>query len=369
MANIALYIADTSPSGITRYAFNMASCLSEYDHQCKIISDTNFSSLSRQDMIVLSRNKKLGPLKVIQRIWKLKKEIDNNIISFVISNGWYHDMIALAASRLSKCKPNVIGVVHTRPELWGLENKWYKRFKSSLIRSVYASEDITISVSESLAQALIDKGWIKDPVTIYNPIVSERIKVISKVRTKKDSILKLVCMGWINPIKGYDTAINALAEIRKELPANLTIIGAPNNQGYFVELKEQIYKLGLENHVFFKGPLENPFALLNEMDVFILPSRSEALPTALIEAMAIGLPVIACDCNFGPREILQDGENGALVPINDWKKIAEEARKLASDPKLYREMSQRAIKRADSFDFSSSAFFYNELLKKFKKVG
>ncbi|MEH7112581.1 glycosyltransferase [Neobacillus niacini] len=367
MVNIALYIADTSPSGITRYAFNMTTCLSEFGHQCKIISDTNLFSLNKSEMIVLSENERLGAIKITQRILKLKKEIDRNHIDVVISNGWYHDMVALAASRLSTCKPKIIGVVHTRPELWGLDDKWYKRIKSSLIRRIYALEDKTISVSESLTYAIKNKGWIKDPTTIYNPIVSERIKGISRLRTITDSTLKLVCMGWINPVKGYDTAIKALAELRRnEIPATLTIIGAPNNEYYFSEIKEQVRKLALENYVLFKGALEDPFELLDQMDVFILSSRSEALPTALIEAMAIGLPVIASDCNYGPREILRDGEYGALVPINDWKKIADEARKLVNDPNLYTKMSRSGIERANTFDFVTSGYFYNNLIKSYK---
>ncbi|MEW9052622.1 MAG: glycosyltransferase [Neobacillus sp.] len=366
MANIAIYIADTSPSGITRYAFNMAMSLNEFGHQCTIISDTNSFEINKTNLIVLSEKNRLGALEIPERVKRLKQEIDVLNIHVVISNGWYHDMVSLIASKLSLGKPPVIGVVHTRPELWGLENKWYTKIKSSIIRRIYSAEDITISVSESLAVSLKETGWVKHPITIYNPIVSDSMLGISKVRSRFNSTLKLACMGWISPVKGFDVAIKALVEIRKSIPATLTIIGASNNENYFSQLKEQINKHGLDNYVLFSGSVDDPFEILDQMDIFLLPSRSEALPTALIEAMAIGIPVIASDCNFGPREILQDGLYGSLVPINDWKKLAIEVEKLAENRVLYKEMSRMGILRAQTFNFTASGSSYNELIKKYK---
>ena len=68
---------------------------------------------------------------------------------------------------------------------------------------------------------------------------------------------------------------------------------------------------------------ENPYAYMARADLFVLSSAWEALPTVLIEALALGTPVVATDCKSGPREILRDGAHGLLVPVGAPAALAE----------------------------------------------
>ena len=117
-------------------------------------------------------------------------------------------------------------------------------------------------------------------------------------------------------------------------------------------------ELGVAEQVDFPGFRENPYAFLARADLFVLSSRNEALPTVLIEAMACGCPVVSTDCPYGPREILEDGRLGPLVPVGDADALAEAmARVLDAPPSrdLLRE-------RASFFSVERAVDRYEEML-------
>jgi glycosyltransferase involved in cell wall biosynthesis len=98
-------------------------------------------------------------------------------------------------------------------------------------------------------------------------------------------------------------------------------------------LEAMIDAMGLAGDVDLRGFVENPYAYMSRADAFVLSSRWEGLPTVLIEALACGCPVVATDCPSGPREILQGGEYGALVPVGDAAALCDAmARVLKTSP-------------------------------------
>jgi glycosyltransferase involved in cell wall biosynthesis len=111
--------------------------------------------------------------------------------------------------------------------------------------------------------------------------------------------------------------------------------------------------------VSFAGFVDNVYAYMGSASVFVLSSRHEGLPTVLIEAMACGCPVVATDCPSGPREILQDGAYGPLVPVGDETSLAEailEALDSPVSPELLRE-------RASDFSTESALEEYVEFIR------
>ena len=101
-------------------------------------------------------------------------------------------------------------------------------------------------------------------------------------------------------------------------------------------------ELGIAEQVDFPGFKENPYAFLAKADLLVLSSRHEALPTVLIEAMACGCPVVSTDCPFGPREILEDGRFGPLVPVGDSKALADAMMRTLEKPPEREALRQRA---------------------------
>ena len=106
----------------------------------------------------------------------------------------------------------------------------------------------------------------------------------------------------------------------KSRRARLVILGeGPDRDG----LTALARKLGIADQVDFPGFESNPFASMARARVFVLSSRFEGLPTVLIEAMACGVPVVSTDCPSGPGEILEGGKWGRLVPVGDWRSLAQ----------------------------------------------
>jgi glycosyltransferase involved in cell wall biosynthesis len=114
--------------------------------------------------------------------------------------------------------------------------------------------------------------------------------------------------------------LDALAELtRRGRRLQLAIVGQGPHEA---ALRAQVERLGLQDRVAFTGFLSNPAGYYHQADLFVIPSLTEGLPNVLIEALICGLPSIAADCPTGPREILEDGKWGTLVPPGDVAALA-----------------------------------------------
>jgi glycosyltransferase involved in cell wall biosynthesis len=152
-------------------------------------------------------------------------------------------------------------------------------------------------------------------------------------------------VGRIVPIKGHKYFIQAAAEVIREIPnAKVLLVGDGPIRN---EMEELTVQLGIEGQVFFLGVRKDVPELLSIMDLFVLPSLNEGMGRALVEAMAMGLPVIASQVG-GVPEVVTDGKTGILVPAQNPTALAKAIVKLARDAKLSRELAQAGYKRAHS---------------------
>lgn len=123
-------------------------------------------------------------------------------------------------------------------------------------------------------------------------------------------------------------------------------------QRYLINCFKGLAKeFGIENKVDFPGFQKNPFAFIASSDVFVLSSRWEGFPNVLIEAMACGVPVISTDCPSGPNEIIEDGVNGLLVPI-EVDKLAESLLWILTNIEFSKRivrMGQESVRKYDRF--------------------
>jgi len=138
----------------------------------------------------------------------------------------------------------------------------------------------------------------------------------------------ILSVGRLTKQKDYPTLIRAFALVHRERPARLMILGEGEERP---KLEALIQELSLDDDVSLPGFVDNPYAYMARSAVFVLSSAWEGLPTVLIEAMAVGTPVVATDCPSGPAEILEGGKWGKLVPVGDVEALAEAiARKISS---------------------------------------
>jgi len=154
----------------------------------------------------------------------------------------------------------------------------------------------------------------------------------------------VVAAGRLCRQKGFDLLFEAFGRIAREFPAvRLIILGKGEERDVLRALADS---LGISARVDFPGWLSNPHAVISRASVFVLSSRYEGFPNALLEAMACGTPVVSTDCPSGPREILEGGA-GLLVPNENPAAMAKALQALLSDPLLRERVGRRGKARVE----------------------
>lgn len=236
------------------------------------------------------------------------------------------NLTAILASRLSPGKTPVF--VSERQD-------WSPKLRQSfkdwvmivLAKVLYPFADGVHAVSNGVARSLSEAmGVGLDRITvIYNGLsATPQESEISRefgggLETLPHSFI--LGAGRLVPQKGFSTLLEAFAVIAGEVPAlNLVIAG----EGPLREtLIRQSNLLGIGGRVHFPGVVRPLTKLMERAEVFVLTSRYEGFGNVLLEAMSAGAPVISSNCDSGPREILEDGKWGSLVPVGDVQAFAE----------------------------------------------
>ncbi len=210
---------------------------------------------------------------------------------------------------------------------WPVLSKIHAPWVRLLARWFYPWADDIVIVSQAAAKDFVQVTGI--PLSriqvIYNPVITPALLEKSKhpldhpwFQQGKPPVI--LAVGRLHQIKDFSNLIRAFAMVRQVQLARLMILGTGTEEK---RLQSLIYELGVEQDVVLQGFVDNPYAYIIASSVVVLSSLTEALPTVLIEAMALGTPVISTDCPSGPREILADGKYGELVPVGDSQAIAE----------------------------------------------
>jgi glycosyltransferase involved in cell wall biosynthesis len=200
------------------------------------------------------------------------------------------------------------------------------RMTPFFVRRFYPWADEIVAVSEGAAQDLAATIGSCTPTirVIYNPIISPDIwqkaeEPLNDQRLNDDSRPMILAVGRLHYHKDYATLLRAFAILRRSLDVKLVFLGEGEERGRLEALTRE---LELSTAVSFLGDVANPLPYMRRAKVLALSSMVEALPTVLIEALAMNLPVVATDCPTGPREILRDGAYGTLVAIGDSSSMA-----------------------------------------------
>ncbi|WP_456268301.1 glycosyltransferase family 4 protein [Kushneria sp. AK178] len=169
---------------------------------------------------------------------------------------------------------------------------------------------------------------------------------VSPARTAPSSKVA-IGVGRLTHQKGFDLLIPAWKSFIANHPDwKLIIVGEGEDRD---KLQSLIREHELENHCELHGNSNDIGALYQRADIMLMPSRFEGLPMSLIEAQYHALPIVAFDCETGPREIVTDGEDGYLVPTFDQQAFTDAIDKAIS-PERYEALSQAATRSAKRFD-------------------
>lgn len=187
-----------------------------------------------------------------------------------------------------------------------------------LMRFLYPRADAYVFQTQQAKEYFSFSNHItKNGVVIPNPIAREFIGCPASQNRRKE----IVAVGRLEEQKDPLLLLGAFALIHERFPGyRLLLYGEGSLKA---KLLDEIRRYGLEDAVFLKGNAERMNELVRDAALFVLSSRYEGMPNALMEAMAMGVPCIATDCPCGgPAELIRQGENGLLVPVGDKEKLA-----------------------------------------------
>lgn len=214
--------------------------------------------------------------------------------------------------------------------------RWQCWLETMWMRWLYPLADAVITPSRGAALDLARVARL--PVarvhSLPSPLVADDLAARAALPvdhpwlTSKDRPVVLGA-GELCSRKDFATLIRAFARVRVALPARLLILGEGRQRENLLSLARE---LGVAEDVSLPGFVNNPHAYMARADVFALTSRWEGFGNVLAEALAVGTPVVSTDCPNGPREILQDGRYGPLVPPGDAARLADALLAVLRDP-------------------------------------
>lgn len=268
-------------------------------------------------------------------IWQLINLIRNEGYNLIQSHGYKGHLIALFASRFTSIP--WIAFNHG----WTAENLKVK-FYHSLDKYVLRFADIVVAVSPQLfklCQSIRGPGRRTEKLT--NAVDSAELprrlgrKGIRSAHKISDDTLLIGCFGRLSPEKGQELLINAFAKALKTKP-NMRLITLGDGVS-----KESLIKLcsylGISSSVSFEPYTANIRDYYEAIDLLVLPSRSEGLPNVVLEAMSLGVPVLATDVG-GLSTIIQNGLNGFLIKPNSSEDLSQAILYALKDPERLRQV-------------------------------
>ncbi len=288
---------------------------------------------------------------------KLMAEFRKRKMQLVHTHKYKDTILAAPAAKLCGI-PYVVRTVHGLREPF----KGMQAFKMNVYETIERAVhrhcvDAIIGVSSQIESTCRMEGAVSRVTCIRNgidlekkPIQTDRWQIRKELGVDAGTCL-IGTVGRLTPVKGLSYLLQAVSILlRQRVDLRLLIVG----DGVIrKDLEVQAHDLGIRENVVFLGHREDTFELMQAMDIFVLPSLSEGISMALLEAMAASRAVVASRVG-GIPEIVEDGVEGILVEPMDVNQLAENCRRLIESPETAMKMGEQAQKRVAQ-EFSAAA--------------
>lgn len=296
-------------------------------------------------------------------IWRLARLIRRQQPQLVFSVLRYANLITLLACRLTG---GGVPVVVNEQNLPSAEFALFGGggIKTRMVRWLYPRAARVTCIAQGIAAELAGEFRVPSQLVqvVPNPVDLSRIRSLGQVLPDHPWFQLqepvVVAAGRLHQQKGFDVLIRAFARVRQSMPCKLIILGeGPLRQ----ELEQLIASLNLTDAAQLVGFQENPYGYMARAAVFVLSSRYEGFGNVLVEALALGKPVVSTRCPVGPEEILEEGKTGILVAPDDESSLAEGIMKVLNDPQLSATLSSNGPPRAATYDLERITLQYEVL--------
>ncbi len=269
----------------------------------------------------------LGASRVLAALPRLAAYLRRARPSTLLSSIDYANIVAAGARILSGTRVRlVLNEQNTLSQVSRNAASLRGRLMPGLARFAYPSAAAITAVSRGVASDLVDSIGVPGDrvIVIHNPVVTPELRRRAEEPVHDEWLQPgeppvVLAVGRLSPQKDYGTLLEAFARLRGRRPVRLVILGEGPLRS---EIEARISELDLDRDVRLPGFVENPWAWMRASAVYAMSSRWEGLPTVLIEALASGARIVSTDCPSGPREILDGGRHGRLVPVADHEALA-----------------------------------------------
>ncbi|EOU1488038.1 glycosyltransferase [Clostridium perfringens] len=355
--NIMVFLPKLDYGGVSNYSIRCVEMLKmKYENVYLVTFRDSRNLINNEIQIIEGKN-------ALVKFWNLRLFLKDKKINKIITSIDLYPLFLKVSSILLNI--DIFSVIHMRPNLYKINtsSKIKNKIFNIILKSCFLISKKIITVSKDLEEE-VRKTYGKYQnkiVTIYNPIIrkieKEKKKYI-KIESKKT--INILTVGWIYDLKNQMEileAINLLNDARIEL----NIVGGIGDDVYYKKLLRYINEHNMEN-VKFIGVVDDVKEYFKKADIYVLSSKSEALPTVLIEALENRVPIISNDCKVGPREILENGKFGIIYNLGslDLKRKIEE---LIKDNKYYNMFIEKSPIKASEFTYKNILEQYSLLLE------
>lgn len=364
MARLAIFLPDMRGGGAERVALSLAHGFIDRGHEVDLILVRAAGEL----MDVLPAAVRIIDLKVdrIRRATRpLADYLGHDRPDALLAIMWPMTVVAVLARMIAGSPARIAVSDHAiLSEHYAGRSATLAALRFST-RLLYPRADARIAPSRGIAADLARLSGLehRSIQIIHNPVAVPTAPEANVQDAKSlwgDAKARILAVGALKPEKDFRVLIEAFALLPRDRNARLVIVGEGQLRH---ELEALTNSLGIADRVALPG-FRDPWPYYASADLFVLPSRSEGFGNVLIEALAAGLPIVSTNCD-GPREILEDGKWGALVPVGDRDTLA-----CAMERALDESNDREALKsRAREFDANAAVDAYLAALLGSSQIG
>lgn len=352
---ILFYIHSLNGGGAERVTTSLSCRLADLGHEVGLITMTSaegdFYPLDRRvrriTLDLASSSRGFDRLTANYRRWKalrriLKTERPDVVVAMMTTS------IVLAILATIGLAVHVYGSERNYPGRDATRRPW-----RLLRRSVYRFADGHVAQTAETAAWLKRYTGARHVHVIANPVIWPIPSF--PPRTDPDDVLSserktVLAVGSKPRQKGFDLLVRAFAALADDFPEwDLVILGVDPGNPDLASIQQLASDAGFAQRLLLPGRVGNIADWYRRADLFVLSSRYEGFPNVLLEAMACGCPCVAFDCTTGPRDMIEDGVNGVLVPADSVEELTRAMVRLMADSGLRSAMASRAVSVKETF--------------------
>lgn len=335
MAKVAVFVPSLRGGGAERVMVTIANEVASRGHEVDLVlgraAGPYQSQVSRSVNVV-----NLGASRMLFSLLALRRYLVRARPDGLLSAMTHANLIAVAARAIARSGCRLVISERNVLRTGGHAGASIKsRVMRKLMRKLYPRADRIVAVSSGVAKDVRECiGVSADRISVIaNPVVTAELRQLAEAPVPHPWLAEgeppvVLGAGRMTEAKDFDTLVEAFGQLRQVRACRLIILGEGELRAH---LEEKVVALGLAEDVSLPGFQLNPFSWMSRAGVFALSSRWEGLPGVLVQAMACGTPIVSTDCHSGPREILEDGKWGRLVPVGDVNALAAALREALDD--------------------------------------